>query len=69
VRVRILLGDPASPQVADRGTDEGVDDAMGAKVRNALVLYRSLVGAEGVEFRFHKTSSTTRSTAATTSSW
>jgi hypothetical protein len=55
VRVRILLGDPASPQVADRGADEGVDDAMGAKIRNAVVLYRSLTGAEGVELRFHKT--------------
>ena len=55
VRVRILLGDPASPQVADRGADEGVDDAMAAKIRNALMLYRSLNGAEGVEFRFHST--------------
>jgi len=55
VRVRILLGDPASPQVAERGVDEGVDDAMAAKIRNALMLYRPLVGTEGVEFRFHAT--------------
>jgi len=55
VRVRILLGDPASPQVADRGADEGVDDAMAAKIRNVLMLYRPMIGAEGVEFRFHKT--------------
>src|ERR1039457_1930598 len=55
VQVRILLGDPASPQVADRGADEGVDDAMAAKIRNALMLYRSLNGTEGVEFRFHST--------------
>ena len=55
VRVRILLGDPASPQVADRGADEGVDDAMAAKIRNALMLYRSLNGTDGVEFRFHST--------------
>jgi transcriptional regulator with XRE-family HTH domain len=55
VLVRILLGDPASPQVADRGADEGVDDAMAAKIRNALMLYRSLNGTEGVEFRFHST--------------
>jgi transcriptional regulator with XRE-family HTH domain len=55
VRVRILLGDPASPQVADRGADEGVDDAMAAKIRNALVLYRDLRGTDGVEFRFHHT--------------
>ncbi|WP_067829688.1 helix-turn-helix domain-containing protein [Actinomadura kijaniata] len=55
VRVRILLGDPDSPQVAERGADEGVDEAMAAKIRNALVLYRPLRGIEGIEFRFHRT--------------
>ncbi|GAB3958046.1 DUF5919 domain-containing protein [Actinoallomurus acanthiterrae] len=55
VRVRILLGDPDSPEVAQRGTDEGVDDAMAAKIRNALVMYRPLRGVEGIEFRFHTT--------------
>lgn len=55
VRVRVLLGDPGSPQVAERGASEGVDDAMAAKVRNALVLYRTLRGTEGAEFRFHRT--------------
>jgi transcriptional regulator with XRE-family HTH domain len=55
VRVRILLGDPDSQPVAERGADEGVDDAMAAKIRNALVLYRSLRGTGGVEFRFHRT--------------
>jgi transcriptional regulator with XRE-family HTH domain len=55
VRVRILLGDPASSQVADRGADEGLDDAMAARIRNTLVLYQALTGAEGVEFRFHST--------------
>jgi lambda repressor-like predicted transcriptional regulator len=55
VRVRILLGDPDSPQVADRGVDEGVDDAMAAKIRNALVLYRDLRRTDGAEFRFHRT--------------
>ena len=55
VRVRILLGDPESAQVAERGSDEGVDDAIAAKIRNALVLYRGLRGAEGAEFRFHRT--------------
>ena len=55
VRVRILFGDPDSPQVAQRGADEGVDDAMAAKIRNALVLYRTLRSTEGAEFRFHRT--------------
>src|SRR5215469_10621452 len=55
VRVRILLGDPDSQVVADRGVDEGVGDATVAKVRNALALYRPLRSVEGVEFRFHRT--------------
>jgi transcriptional regulator with XRE-family HTH domain len=55
VRVRILLGDPDSPQVAERGRDEGVDDAMAARIRNVLVLYRGLRATQGVEFRFHRT--------------
>ncbi|TNY35657.1 helix-turn-helix domain-containing protein [Thermomonospora catenispora] len=55
VRVRILLGDPDSPQVSERGADEGVGDAMAAKIRNALVLYRPLRAVDGVEFRLHST--------------
>ena len=55
MRVRILLGDPDSQVVADRGDDEGVGDAMAAKIRNALALYRPLRQVEGVEFRFHRT--------------
>jgi transcriptional regulator with XRE-family HTH domain len=55
VRVRMLLGDPDSEPVAERGADEGVGDAMAAKIRNALVLYRSLPSTKNVEFRFHQT--------------
>jgi transcriptional regulator with XRE-family HTH domain len=55
VRVRILLGDPDSEVVAQRGEDEGVGDAQAAKIRNALALYRPLRAAGGVEFRFHRT--------------
>src|SRR5690349_13323762 len=55
VRVRILLGDPDSEVVTDRGEDEGVGDAMAAEIRNALALYRPLRAAGGVEFRFHRT--------------
>jgi transcriptional regulator with XRE-family HTH domain len=55
VRVRILLGDPGSPQVAQRGTDEGVEDMMAPKIRHALVLYRPLRKVAGVEVRFHQT--------------
>src|SRR4051794_14481685 len=52
--VRIALGDPDSPHVDQRGTDEGIHDAMAAKIRNAILLYRPLVAA-GVAIRLHST--------------
>jgi transcriptional regulator with XRE-family HTH domain len=55
VRIRILLGDPQSAAVAQRGADEGLNDAMAAKIRNALLMYRPLLGVEGIEFRLHDT--------------
>lgn len=55
VRVRILLGDPDSPGVGQRGADEGIDDALAAKIRNAIVLYRPLRETEGAEIRLHQT--------------
>ncbi|MFI0425230.1 XRE family transcriptional regulator [Spongiactinospora sp. 9N601] len=55
VRVRILLGDPECPEVAQRGADEGIDDGMAAKIRNVLVLYRPLIGRANVEIRLHDT--------------
>jgi hypothetical protein len=55
VRVRLLLGDPDDPHVADRGAEEGIGpDVMAARVRNALTLYRSLRDVEGVELRLHR---------------
>jgi transcriptional regulator with XRE-family HTH domain len=55
VRVRFLLGDPDSPHVAQRGTDEGIDDAMAAKIRNVIVNYKRLRAVDNVEFRLHST--------------
>jgi transcriptional regulator with XRE-family HTH domain len=55
VRVRILFGDPVSSQVAQRGADEGMDDAMAAKIRNAIVLCQELRATPGAEFRLHQT--------------
>ena len=55
VRVRILLGDPECEAVAQRGADEGIGDAMAAKIRNVIVLYRPLRAVEGVELRLHRT--------------
>ncbi|ROO89585.1 hypothetical protein EDD29_7284 [Actinocorallia herbida] len=53
--VRILLGDPDSPEVTERGEAEGVGDAVSAKIRNALACYRPLRGADGIEVRLHRT--------------
>jgi hypothetical protein len=53
--VRIVLGDPDSEEVAQRGADEGVGDGMAARIRNAIVLYRPLFGVDRIEFRLHRT--------------
>lgn len=52
--VRIILGDPDSPHVDQRGQDEGIHDAMAAKIRNAILLYRPLL-ATGASIRLHST--------------
>jgi hypothetical protein len=54
VTVRIVLGDPDSSHVDQRGHDEGIHDAMAAKIRNAILFYRPLATA-GVEIRLHST--------------
>jgi hypothetical protein len=54
VRVRIALGNPDCAAVAQRGQEEGIGDAMAAKVRNALTLYRSPAGIEHIEIRLHE---------------
>ncbi len=55
VTVRIALGDPDGPDVAERGEEEGIGDAMPARIRNALALYRSLGAVENIEIRLHRT--------------
>ena len=55
VTVRIILGDPDSPHVTQRGAEEGIADAMAAKIRNAFVLYRRIADRDGVEIRLHPT--------------
>ena len=55
VVVRVLLGDPDSPNVAERGAEEGIGDALAAKIHNVIVLYQPLLAVEGVEVRLHRT--------------
>jgi hypothetical protein len=53
--VRIALGDPDGPHVAERGEEEGIGDAMAAKIRNALMLYQPLRAAKNIDIRLHGT--------------
>ena len=55
VSVRIALGDPDSPHIAERGAEEGIGDAIEAKIQNALTLYRPLLEVVNVEIRLHQT--------------
>lgn len=55
VRVRLLLGDPDSPNVAQRSVEEGVEGVMAAKIRNTLVLCQPLTKVDGIELRVHQT--------------
>jgi hypothetical protein len=55
VTVRIALGDPDVPHVAQRGEEEGIGEAMLAKIRNALALYRPLGTVQNIEIRLHRT--------------
>ena len=53
VTVRIALGNPDGPYAAQRG-EEGIGDAMAAKIRNALMLYRPLGTVRNIEIRLHR---------------
>jgi transcriptional regulator with XRE-family HTH domain len=55
VEVKIVLGDPDSPEAALRGREEGLFEAIPARIRMALAYYRPLVGVEGIEFHLHRT--------------
>jgi hypothetical protein len=55
VMIRLALGDPSCPHVTERGVQEGIDDAMAAKIRNALALYRSLTDVAHAAVRLHRT--------------
>ena len=53
VQIRILLGDPNSKELRERSIEEGIDEALAGKVRNALVLLKKLREADSVEIRLH----------------
>jgi hypothetical protein len=53
--VELLLGDPVSAEVARRGAEEGIGDAMASKIRNVLAFYSPLLDVANVSMRFHRT--------------
>lgn len=55
VRVRIALGDPDGRHIAHRGTDEGIDGILSARIRNALVLCKPLAREPRIHLRLHDT--------------
>jgi hypothetical protein len=55
VPVRVLLPDPNSRRMAERGAEEGIGDAVAARVHNAVSPFRPLLKADGVQARQHET--------------
>ncbi|MEU2031247.1 helix-turn-helix transcriptional regulator [Nocardia amamiensis] len=53
--IRIVLGDPKSPEVELRGLEEQLFEAIPARVRMALAYYSPLLGVPGVQFHLHRT--------------
>jgi hypothetical protein len=54
VNIRIALGDLESSHVTPHGKED-IGDAVQAKARKALTLYRSVAGPENVEIHLHQT--------------
>ena len=69
ISVRIALGDPDSQQVAERGVEEGIGDAMPAKARNALALFLPLCPLLTSIYGFTRPPCTTRSFEPIVSFW
>lgn len=55
IHIRILLGDPDSPEVAQRGKDEGIGNSPAARIRNVQALIKPFITHSGVELRLHQT--------------
>ncbi|MER8185654.1 XRE family transcriptional regulator [Kitasatospora sp. NPDC094015] len=55
VRVRLCFGNPNGQAVSLRGREEGIGDALAAKIRASLTYYRSLLTVAGCEVRLHDT--------------
>jgi len=54
-RIRIALGDPDSQALRLRGEEEGIHEALSARVRISLTYLRQAMETPGVEVRLHGT--------------
>jgi len=54
-KIRIALGDPASPEVVLRGKEERLYEGLVGRVQMALAYYRALCDVPGIEFHLHRT--------------
>jgi len=52
-RIRVLLGDPESMQVAELDREEGFDGAFLGRVRSSLFLFRELPALDSIGLRLH----------------
>ena len=53
--VRILLGDPTSPKIIERGEEEQFGEGIVSRSKVALLHYQPLTSCEGVQIRVHGT--------------
>jgi hypothetical protein len=53
--VRLLLGDPASTKVAERGKEEELFDGMASRIRTTLLHLRPLADIPGIAVHLHET--------------
>ncbi len=53
--IRLLLGDPASPAVAARGAEEGINAGLAARILISEQNLARTIGTDGVELRHHST--------------
>lgn len=54
-QVRIMLGDPDSPMIRQRGEEEGIGDKLGARAQLSRHYIASATNTPGVELRLHDT--------------
>ena len=54
-KVRIALGDPASPAVRARDEEEGLSGGLMSRIETSLLYFRDLFGCEGVSIHLHGT--------------